>query len=329
MYPWQNEEGVRNKARALEERRVTILEQLGEGNDIGVQESLLTEWLELVRERDRMLREEVEEVNEKAKVECLVDLHRVLKDLGGLVSTGQEEDVALRRDMASLYRQVETFCTEHAIATEPSPPAQAACPPPPPAPPLPPPPLPPMTMGATTLYKAKRKSTESGDDTREDGVNCPTSENEPALKKAKAPTTPTPRFTQQTPFRHESPLQTFNKHLIMSISGGLVQRQLKRTSGVRSPGGTPVRKERQLDASDPCDAIALALQKKFRNVPIRSPLTPCDENNADASNMSDAFASPVLEPSMAKRASAGLVTASAEQSPAVKENTNESFAHTL
>ena len=182
--------------------------------------------------------------NEIAKTECILDLRRLLHDLGTLPFSSEE--ITLKRSLGQLYQEVTSFCKTHNIDETPKKEEEEPVMPPPPPPP-PPPPAPPITQ--PNVKPTKRRSTEGN--SLESG--CET----PAAKKGCPATSCVP---QQTPYRHGTPLQNFNTSLISTISGGLLKRQLRRTPCVRSPGGTPARLPRQLRASDPADMLALALQ---------------------------------------------------------------------
>lgn len=117
----------------------------------------------------------VTQANDRVKLECLADLRRVLKDLGGLTYGGCDEDVSLRRDLATLYHQVESFCEENSISTEQeekeTQPEVVYCPIPPP-PPLPPPP-PPASLNLRKRAAAKEEQNGSTDDASADSSSAP------------------------------------------------------------------------------------------------------------------------------------------------------------
>lgn len=120
---------------------------------------------------------------------------------------------------------------------------------PPTAPPPPPPPPPPMVPFCTpkNLHKTpKSTKTPKTQIIHKKMVDCSTMD------------------------RQRTPLQTLNQDLLRSIKHCCTA-ELRSTPFKRSPGGTPLKRQRRLSENDTSDLITIALRRKFRNAIVQSP----------------------------------------------------------
>lgn len=191
--------------------------------------------------------------NEKMKRFYMRQLHTMLESLGSF-DFSKPNEVILRRNLAKIYQQVGKYCSKNNIemtcnskqvigeSVERFPRADELSLPPPPPPP-PPPPLPVCTRIKETpvqLYKKRKVSSTKESDIP--NKNC----------------------------QQRTPLQCINEELMNRIRNSKLA-NLKSTPCKRSPGGTPMRRQRRLSESDTSDLITVALRRKFKNVALQSP----------------------------------------------------------
>lgn len=181
--------------------------------------------------------------NECIKNQYMEQLYNILKALGTFSFTNPK-DAVLRRNMAKMFHQVDKYCVRNNIDTKisdskecstASHQSQISMPPPIPPPPLPPPPLQP-------LYKPHIQPL------------TPIRTNLPQVHR-------NPKATQE----QRTPFNSLSHELLRSIQHGRAL-ELKRTPCKRSPGGTPLKRQRRLSENDTSDLITIALRKKFQNV---------------------------------------------------------------
>lgn len=205
-------------------------------------------------EKDRNLRQQIEQENEEAKRNQIKQLYGVLESLGTF-SFEKPNEAILRRNLVKMYEQVGKYCRKNNIDTTkktsdgaksfqapndnvdaaPLPP-QMLIPPPPP-----PPPLAFTPFSSNTAPKQKACKTQS--------------------RKSFTPST---KAHPSTPSNHP------NEELLKRIRNAC-QSELRSTPFKRSPGGTPLKRQRRMSENDTSDLITVALKRKFQNAVFQSP----------------------------------------------------------
>ncbi|KAI8511555.1 hypothetical protein Bbelb_106550 [Branchiostoma belcheri] len=112
MYSWQDRRLSRSaKKRALDQRREELLQETPEAEELditAIQDHVVTEWISLLQERDRLLREQVQEDNQRLLDEYMRDLFFILQRLGTLDSAAVPP--ALKTSLVHVYGEVLNYC---------------------------------------------------------------------------------------------------------------------------------------------------------------------------------------------------------------------------
>lgn len=181
-------------------------------------------------------------------------LYEVLQSLGTF-SFDKPNEAILKRNLAKMYHQIGKYCsrnniditkkTEDATKSVEAPTENIFAPPLPPQMLIPPPPPPPpLALTPVTFNKApKRKVCQS---------------------QSRENSSPTTTARLSTPLNHA------NEELLKRIRNGC-RSELRSTSFKRSPGGTPLKRQRRMSENDTSDLITVALKRKFQNVVFQSP----------------------------------------------------------
>ena len=195
--------------------------------------------------------------NEEAKRNQMKQLYGVLESLGTF-SFDKPNEAILKRNLTKMYHQIGKYCsrnniditkkTKDATKSVEAPTENVIVPPLPPQmlipPPPPPPPPPPLVLNPITFIKAsKRKVCDN---------------------QSQKSSTPTTKARLRTPLNH------INEELLKRIRNGC-RSELRSMSFKRSPGGTPLKRQRRMSENDTSDLITVALKKKFQNVVFQSP----------------------------------------------------------
>ncbi|XP_032225490.2 putative uncharacterized protein DDB_G0285869 [Nematostella vectensis] len=270
FYPWKEEiarGSVDKKAvdRILERRTTEIRECYEIIDNQKMKKSLEEEWIALVIEKDKSLRRKIEEENEQLKREYLQQLHKTLEALRTF-DFNNPRDAIFKRNLVKMHKQVGNYCLrvygemnatklpmEMVVRDETREIAVVA--PMPPPPPPPPPRFVPFTTGPDSQQASLRwKNSE-----------CMEPHSFQELIKGK-----TLSKTSDKRDALSTPTQTINQELLQRIRKGCLS-ELKSTPCKRSPGGTPVKRQRRLSESDTSDLITIALKRKFQNAIMYSP----------------------------------------------------------
>lgn len=182
-------------------------------------------------------------------------LYDVLQSLGTF-SFDKPNEAVLKRNLAKMYHQIGKYChrnniditkmsTDTVKSSEVHDVNTSAAPPPPQVL-IPPPPPPPPVGNLATLFTSNRALKERGSQSH--------------LKKNFEPVKPDPA----TPCNH------LNDELLNRIRNGC-RSELKSTPVKRSPGGTPLKRQRRMSESDTSDLITVALKRKFQHTIFHSP----------------------------------------------------------
>ncbi|CAH1266027.1 Hypp3291 [Branchiostoma lanceolatum] len=267
IYTWQDRRLSRSaRKRALEQRREELLDETPEDEEdiTAIQDNVVSEWISLLQERDRLLREQVNEDNQRLMDEYMRDLFFILQRMGTLDSSAVP--LALKTSLIHVYGEVLTYChtqdldmsqmsdCQSSVAPPPSPITLAPPPPPPPTPPPPP----------AIVVTSPKKTTNQ----------LPAVPNlQPKRRKlgmqAAAPQTPI----------HSTPLRPSLHGDLQRLIKSDLRRSLRKTDCMRSPGGTPARRRDQPAFNSMGNWMVIGLQKKFRNVQY-SPTTPTTPNDS-------------------------------------------------